>query len=95
MNRLGLRPEDVPAVKEMLDGRPVGVVMSHLACADEMNNPLNEQQRTAFIELAQHWPEARKSLANSAALALGPDYTLDLARPGIALYGGGPCGGEP
>lgn len=90
MNRLGLRPEDIPAVEEMLDGRPVGIVMSHLACADEADNPLNEAQRTAFMALADHWPEARKSLANSAAMALGPDYTLDLSRPGIALYGGGP-----
>ena len=89
MNRLGLRPEDVPAVKEMLDGRDVGIVMSHLACADEADNPLNKAQRTSFLELAAHWPEARKSLANSAGMALGEGYMFDLARPGIALYGGG------
>jgi alanine racemase len=28
------------------------------------------------------------SLANSAGIALGPDYGFDLTRPGIALYGG-------
>lgn len=89
MNRLGLRPEDVPAVKQMIDGRDVGIVMSHLACADETDNRLNQVQREAFLELAAHWPEARKSLANSAAMALGADYMFDLARPGIALYGGG------
>ena len=89
MNRLGLRPEDAPAVTEMLDGREVDIIMSHLACADEADNPLNEVQRTRFLELAAHWPEARKSLANSAAMALGPDYMCDLTRPGIALFGGG------
>lgn len=89
MNRLGLRPDDIPAVKEMLDGRDVGIVMSHLACADETDNPQNAVQRKAFLDLAAHWPEARKSLANSAAMALGPDYMYDLTRPGIALYGGG------
>lgn len=95
MNRLGLRPEDVPAVTEMLDGRDVGIVMSHFACADEADNPLNKSQLTAFKELAAHWPEARSSLANSAAMALGPDYMGDLTRPGIALFGGGvPMGTE-
>ena len=89
MNRLGLRHEDVPAVKEMLDGREVGIVMSHLSCADETDNPCNAAQRESFLELAAHWPDARKSLANSAAMALGADYMFDLTRPGIALYGGG------
>ncbi|MEL7130230.1 MAG: alanine racemase [Pseudomonadota bacterium] len=97
MNRLGLRPEDLPAVKEMLDGSSVGIVMSHLACADEPDTRLNAEQRTAFIELSAHWPEARKSLANSAGLALdGGAYAFDLSRPGIALFGGGvpmPAGG--
>lgn len=89
MNRLGLRPEDIPAVKEMLDGRAVGVLMSHLACADEVDNQLNTAQREAFLEIASHWPEARKSLSNSAGMALGSDFMFDLTRPGIALYGGG------
>jgi alanine racemase len=30
----------------------------------------------------------RLSLANSAGIALGPDYAFDLTRPGLALYGG-------
>lgn len=90
MNRLGLRPEDISAVKEMLDGREVGITMSHLACAEEADNPMNALQRETYLELANHWPDATQSLANSAAMALGPDYTLGLSRPGIALYGGGP-----
>ena len=90
MNRLGLRPEDLPAVKEMLDGRPVGIVMSHMACADEPDNPMNAAQRDAFVALSAEWPEARKSFSNSAGLALdGGSYAFDLARPGIALFGGG------
>ena len=99
MNRLGLRPEDREAVVEMLDGRPVGIVMSHLACADEVDNGLNEQQRLLFLEIAEQWPDARKSLANSAGLALDARaYGFGLSRPGIALFGGGvpmPEGVEP
>jgi len=74
----------------MLDGRPVGLVMSHLACADEADNPLNAAQREAFLEIAANWPDAKKSLANSAGLALDAKaYAFDLSRPGIALFGGG------
>jgi len=32
------------------------------------------------------------SLANSAGIALGPDFAFDITRPGIALYGGIPRG---
>ena len=32
----------------------------------------------------------RRSLANSAGIALGPGYAYDLTRPGLALYGGVP-----
>ncbi|MEJ2458816.1 MAG: alanine racemase C-terminal domain-containing protein, partial [Novosphingobium sp.] len=35
-------------------------------------------------------PHQRASLANSAGIALGPDYHGDLTRPGLALYGGVP-----
>ncbi|MEL7482309.1 MAG: alanine racemase [Pseudomonadota bacterium] len=88
MNRLGLRPEDVPAVKQMLDDRPVGIVMSHLACADEPDHPLNIEQKALFDAIAAEWPAAICSLVNSAGMAL-PGYAYDLCRPGIALYGGG------
>lgn len=90
MNRLGLRPEDLPAVKEMLDDRPVGIVMSHLACADEPDNRMNADQRNQFLSIATEFPKARRSLSNSAGLGLdNGGYALDLARPGIALFGGG------
>lgn len=81
MNRLGIAPDDVAA----LDGLSVEVLMSHLASADE-DVPLNRQQRDAFAGLASS--ARRRSLANSAGIALGADYAFDLTRPGIALYGG-------
>jgi len=85
MNRLGISPEDV--AQGLLDGLAIETLMSHLACADE-DVPLNEQQRTAFAALRGRTAAQRMSLANSAGIALGPDYTFDLTRPGIALYGG-------
>ncbi len=90
MNRLGLKPEDAPAVKTMLDGRPVGWVMTHLACADEPEHVLNQTQRQSFEPVQDHWPDAVHSIAATAGSYLGPDYGLDMIRPGIGLYGGGP-----
>jgi alanine racemase len=85
MNRLGIRPEDVAA--GLLEGLVVETLMSHLASADE-DVPLNAIQRDRFAALAGRSAARRMSLANSAGIALGPDYAFDLTRPGIALYGG-------
>lgn len=87
MNRLGVAPEDVAG--GLLDGLEIDTLMSHLASADE-DVPLNEQQRAAFAALAGQTAASRMSLANSAGIALGENYTFDLTRPGIALYGGRP-----
>jgi alanine racemase len=85
MNRLGLSTDDIA----LLDGMDIHTLMSHLSCADE-DVPMNAQQRAAFAALAGRTTAARLSLANSAAIALGPDYAFDLTRPGLALYGGIP-----
>jgi alanine racemase len=88
MNRLGISPAE--ATSGLLDGLAVDTLMSHLACADVPNDPMNERQRAAFQELRRAVPAARYSLANSAGILLGADYAHDLTRPGLALYGGRP-----
>ncbi|MBO9624454.1 MAG: alanine racemase [Sphingomonas sp.] len=85
MNRLGIAPEDVAA--GALDGLSIDTLMSHLASADE-DVPLNARQREALAAMRGRTSARRLSLANSAGIALGPDYHFDLTRPGIALYGG-------
>jgi alanine racemase len=81
MNRLGLsRRDDV-------SGLAIDTLMSHLACADE-DSPMNAQQLAAFSAVSIH--AARRSLANSAGICLGRDFSFDLTRPGLALYGGVP-----
>jgi len=40
--------------------------------------------------MAEKVAARRLSLANSAGIALGSDYSFDLTRPGLALYGGVP-----
>jgi len=85
MNRLGLRAEEIGA----LDGLRIDTLHSHLACADE-DSSMNGLQLQRFREVAGSVPAARYSLANSAGICLGQDYSFDLVRPGLALYGGVP-----
>ncbi|MBO9715078.1 alanine racemase [Sphingomonas sp.] len=85
MNRLGVSAAEV--AEGLLDGLAIETLMSHLACADE-DVPMNARQCDAFAALAGRTSARRLSLANSAGIALGPDYRFDLTRPGISLYGG-------
>lgn len=93
MSRLGLSADDVGALKLEADRAPridARYVMTHLACADEPGHALNAVQIESFNELRTLWPDARTSIGNSAGTFLGGDFKSDLARPGIALYGGNP-----
>lgn len=85
MNRLGLRPTQIDA----LGGLSIDTLHSHLACADE-NDPLNAMQLERFRAVASAVPAKRYSFANSAGICLGRDYSFDLVRPGLSLYGGIP-----
>ena len=85
MNRLGLRPTEIGA----LDGLAIDTLHSHLACADE-DSAMNGMQLERFRAVAAAVSARRYSFANSAAICLGRDYSFDLVRPGLALYGGIP-----
>lgn len=85
MNRLGLRADEL----DVLDGLEIHTLHSHLACADE-DSTLNAVQRDRFAAVAATVGARRYALANSAGICLGRDYSFDLVRPGLALYGGVP-----
>jgi alanine racemase len=70
------------------------LVISHLACAEEISNPMNEAQRARFERLRGLLPEAPASLANSSGIYLGPAFHYALCRPGVALYGVNPTPGR-
>ena len=103
MNRLGLEAADIDALLAgpAKIGFEVAILMSHLACADEPDHPMNERQLARFRETVARlkalpaFKAAALSLANSAGIFLGPEYHFDLVRPGIALYGGNPFTGRP
>jgi alanine racemase len=85
INRLGLRPTEIG----VLDGLSIDTLHSHLACADE-DTSMNAMQLERFRTVASAVPARRYSFANSAGICLGRDYSFDLVRPGLALYGGVP-----
>ncbi len=95
MCRLGFSDADLERLDAgALAGLELTLVMSHLACAEEPDHPLNERQRRRFEQLRGRLPAARASLANSSGIFLGRAFHYDLCRPGVALYGVNPTPGQ-
>jgi len=87
INRLGLPPAEL--ADPLIAALQIDTLMSHLASADE-DVAQNGAQLALFEQVARAVPARRRSLANSAGIALGERYAFDLTRPGLALYGGVP-----
>ncbi|MDT5189935.1 MAG: alanine racemase [Mycobacterium sp.] len=67
-------------------------IMSHLACGDDPDSPVNDIQAQRFSELRTQAREAGVEfevahLCNSPAAMTRPDLAYDMVRPGIAVYG--------
>ena len=93
MNRLGFAlAESKDAYKILSTNKniiqPVGL-MSHLACADDLNHSLNNSQISIFKNFTVNLP-GEKSLNNSAAIINFSETNYDFIRPGLALYGASP-----
>lgn len=89
MNRLGVEMLEWRAVASILVDAGPELLMSHLACADEPDHPLNEAQLRMFHEMTDGTGLPR-SLAATGGVLLGPRYHFDLTRPGVGLFGGRP-----
>ena len=99
MGRLGFRPEELPEVLDVLAGLK-GLVMdgliSHLAVADDPENPFTSEQAEIFRSALSCVRQAGFAprhihLSNSAALFSRQFPECNLVRPGIVLYGGLPA----
>ncbi len=98
MSRLGLPPDELAVLakeQRRLVGLRLVLLMSHLACADDPQSPMNAQQLSRFRATLACLPPAPASLSSSGGILLGRDYHFDLVRPGIALYGGNPQSARP
>lgn len=90
MNRLGfgsVEQEDLWSDLSRLDGIDVRGVISHMACGDNPDHPLNDVQCELFQDIASHFPGVMASLCNSPSVFADPKYHFDMVRTGAALYG--------
>src|SRR6266849_2271303 len=89
MNRLGLTITEAQGIIPRINAGDHGItlVMSHLACAEALNHPLNAKQLATFREIASLFTGVPASLSNSSGIFLSPQFQFDLVRPGAALYG--------
>ena len=92
MNRLGLTIAEAQGIIPRINAGDHGItlVMSHLACAEILNHPLNARQLATFREIASLFSGVPASLSNSSGVFLGAPFQFDLVRPGAALYGVNP-----
>ena len=97
MNRLGVSPEEAAALapRVQTENHGIALLLSHLACAELPDHPLNAKQLQLFRELRTLYSGIPASLANSSGIFLGDRTYFDLARPGAALYGINPTPGRP
>lgn len=96
MSRLGFRPDQAAALAadpRRLAGLGLISVISHLACADQPDHPMNRRQLETFTAAAAGFSGLETSLAASSGIFLGPDWQADWTRPGAALYGLRPTAG--
>ena len=92
MERLGIPYKSVDV--ERLRAINPRLLLTHLACADEPDNPFNKEQVERFQAIAMQLPNIRTSIGNSAGTLNGALYQGDVARPGIGLYGANPFAGR-
>jgi alanine racemase len=92
MNRLGLTIAEAQGIVPRINAGDHGItlVMSHLACAESLNHPLNAKQIASFREIASLFSGVPASLSNSSGVFLGAQFQFDMVRPGAALYGVNP-----
>jgi len=95
MGRLGIPWNRVDGILDLLARRPRLVlegVFSHLACADDPDHPLTQEQMDRFEEVlgrirSRGLSPRYRHLSNSAAMLDRPPTWMNLVRPGLLLYG--------
>jgi alanine racemase len=96
MNRLGLPVADFVALSDRPAFRAYAwrALISHFACSDEPDHPMNARQATTFAALRDRLPGVPGSLAATSGIFLGAAYQHDLTRPGAGLFGINPHPGR-
>ena len=89
MNRLGIAINDLTKCSDFF--KESNVLMTHLACADNPDDELNQKQFSQFNEA---WKQINRnmmrSILNSSGAMNFPEQAYDWVRVGIGMYGGLP-----
>jgi alanine racemase len=97
MTRLGFGEDELHELlkkREDLGQLDTRYIMTHYACADEPGASKTREQLDRFNRLRRLLPPTPTSVGNSAGGLLGRDFSGDMARVGIALFGGNPYQGD-
>ena len=94
MHRVGIPPEQAPALVEQASGTGLAIdgIWTHFARAEEPGDPTTARQLELFLEVCATLEERGlrpryRHAANSGATIASPETHLDLVRVGAALYG--------
>lgn len=83
LNRLGISLTEAAALQE----KSFSLILSHLACADDITHPLNQQQYRRLNDFKKIFKKTPFSLSASDGIFLGKNFHFDVVRLGAALYG--------
>lgn len=86
LHRLGVSYDEA-ATLSATQRQKFGLILSHLACADEEQSPFNEHQKQELLRYKKLFPNALFSLSASDGLGLGSDFHFDIIRAGAFMYG--------
>tara|TARA_B100000287_G_scaffold332681_1_gene317754 strand:+ start:2532 stop:3581 length:1050 start_codon:yes stop_codon:yes gene_type:complete len=87
MNRLGIGLDELDQFQSFFNDS--NVLMTHLACADNPKDELNNVQFQNFNNAYNQISiKMSRSILNSAGVFNFPEYSYDWVRVGIAMYGG-------
>ena len=87
LNRLGFREDDLANLSKE-DIKTFGLVLSHLACADEKDHFMNHHQIENFTRLKnKYFAGLPATLSASDGVFLGEDFHQNIVRLGAAMYG--------
>jgi len=94
MHRLGFYFGELSTIFSQLSphskiNQPIGI-MSHFACADEVDNLDNRKQLDLYQNMLEQLNPGMTSMANSAAIINLPSSHFQWVRAGIMLYGVNP-----
>jgi alanine racemase len=89
MNRLGFQSEEIENIYKILNknNKYNIILITHFSSADELDNPLTQQQTQIFNNINLN---LERSLAHSAGILGWKESHADWVRPGLMLYGVSP-----